>query len=124
MPTLVTTARHTAPAGPGVSPGAATDVIRTGHLFAGSPSRAYDPSVGDIPDKLIALERSAEIERAKLAGLTGAEYDAQRSRWCEAYEAVQAAITSQAAATGEDRDSLEQAVKAAVRRAQEDPAVE
>ncbi|MEU6089633.1 hypothetical protein ABZ865_23055 [Streptomyces sp. NPDC047085] len=80
--------------------------------------------MGDIPDKLIALERSAEIERAKLAGLTGAAYDAQRGRWCEAYEAVQSAITAQVAATGEDRDRLEEAVKAAVRRAQEDPAVE
>ncbi|WP_330455750.1 hypothetical protein OIB37_02030 [Streptomyces sp. NBC_00820] len=78
----------------------------------------------DIPDNLIALERSADIERARLAGLAGAEYDAQRNRWCTAYEAVQAAIASYAAATGENRDTLERAVKAAVMHAQEDPAVE
>ncbi|MET7287085.1 hypothetical protein [Streptomyces sp. NPDC005573] len=80
--------------------------------------------MADIPDNLIALERSAEIERAKLAGLTGAEYDAQKQRWCAAYETVQVAITARAAATGESRDILERAVKAAVMRAQEDPAVE
>jgi broad specificity phosphatase PhoE len=80
--------------------------------------------VADIPDSLIALERFAELERAKLAGLTGAEYDAQRGRWCAAYEAVQAAITAHADATGEDRDEVQQALKEAMRHAQEDPTVE
>ncbi|MGW0998986.1 hypothetical protein [Streptomyces sp. NPDC002520] len=80
--------------------------------------------MADIPDSLIALERFAELERAKLAGLTGAEYEAQRGRWCAAYEAVQVAITAQAEATGEDRDEVHRALKDAMRYAQEDPTVE
>lgn len=80
--------------------------------------------VAEVPDELIKLERSAEQERAKLAGLTGAEYEAQLRRWRVAFEAVQAAIAADAEATGADRCELEQAVKKAVRQAQEDPAVE
>ncbi|MEU9923990.1 hypothetical protein AB0H51_22325 [Streptomyces griseoluteus] len=80
--------------------------------------------MADIPDSLIALERSAEVERAKLAGLTGDEYDAQRRRWRTAYDAVRAAIADRSAATGEDRGALERSVQEAVRHAQEDPAVE
>ncbi|WP_307618803.1 hypothetical protein [Streptomyces sp. V3I7] len=80
--------------------------------------------MADIPDDLIALERSAEIERARLAGLSGAEYDTQWRRWYTASNAVQAAIAALATATGRSRHELEQAVKAAVRHAQEDPAVE
>ncbi|AOR36815.1 hypothetical protein BFF78_02045 [Streptomyces fodineus] len=73
---------------------------------------------------MIKLERSAEEERAKLAGLTGGEYDAQWRRWRKASEAVQAAITAHAEATEADRGEVEQAVKKALRNAQEDPAVE
>ncbi|MEV7200909.1 hypothetical protein [Streptomyces griseoluteus] len=80
--------------------------------------------MADIPESLIALERSAEVERAKLAGLTGSEYDAQRRRWRAAYDAVCAAIADRSAETGEDRGTLERSVQEAVRRAQEDPAVE
>ncbi|WP_317447449.1 hypothetical protein [Streptomyces collinus] len=68
------------------------------------------------------LERSAEQERAKLAGLTGAEYEAQWRRWREASAAAQAAITAHAEATGANRYELEQAVKKAVRHTDEDPA--
>ncbi|AGS73924.1 hypothetical protein B446_35828 (plasmid) [Streptomyces collinus Tu 365] len=68
------------------------------------------------------LERSAEQERAKLAGLTGTEYDAQWRRWREASETAQAAITAHAAAAGVNRYELEQAVKKAVRHTDEDPA--
>jgi hypothetical protein len=80
--------------------------------------------VADIPESLIALERFAELERAKLAGLTGAEYEAQRGRWCAAYEAVMAEIAAHAEATGEDPDEVRQALKCAVRHAQEDPTAE
>lgn len=80
--------------------------------------------MADIPDELIKLERSAEEERAKLAGLTGDEYDEQWRRWRTASEAVQAAITAHAEATEASRYDVEQAVKCAVRHAQEDPAVE
>jgi uncharacterized protein YukE len=80
--------------------------------------------VAQVPDELIELERSAEEERAKLAGLTGDEYDAQWRRWREASEKVQAAVTAHAEATDGNRYELEQAVKKAVRHAQEDPAVE
>lgn len=78
--------------------------------------------VAEIPDELIKLERSAEGERAKLAGLDGDEYDAQWTRWREASEAAQAAVTAHAEEFGENRYELEQAVKKAVRHAEEDPA--
>ncbi|MEU5599237.1 hypothetical protein [Streptomyces sp. NPDC020298] len=80
--------------------------------------------MAEVPDELIKLERSAEEERAKLAGLSGDEYDAQWRRWREASETVQAAITAYAEATEASRYQLEQAVKKAVRYAQEDPAGE
>lgn len=78
----------------------------------------------DIPDTLIALERTAEAARAKLAGLSGDEYEAQLHRWRCASETVQAAITEHAVAAGVNRYELEQAVKAAVRHGEEDPAAE
>ncbi|MEU1404983.1 hypothetical protein ABZ471_21925 [Streptomyces sp. NPDC005728] len=78
--------------------------------------------MADIPASLIELERAAELERARLAGLTGAEYEAQWRRWREASEAVQAAITAHAEEAGLSRYELEQAVKESVRRAEEDPA--
>ncbi|MFD8388664.1 hypothetical protein ACFV2N_05485 [Streptomyces sp. NPDC059680] len=80
--------------------------------------------MAEVPDELIKLERTAEEERAKLAGLTGDEYDAQLHRWREASDAVQAAITTHAAATGSSPHEVEQAVQKAVRCSQEDPAVE
>ncbi|MBG7704612.1 hypothetical protein HCJ76_42625 [Streptomyces sp. MC1] len=73
---------------------------------------------------MIKLERSAEEARAKLAGLAGEAYDAQWRRWREAAKKVQAAVTAHAEASGASRYELEQAVKKAVRHAQEDPAVE
>lgn len=76
----------------------------------------------DLPDDLITLERDAEQERARLAGLTGAEWEAQRLRWREASTVVQAAITAHAKTTGENRMTVEMAVKKAVRHAEEDPA--
>ncbi|WP_263981466.1 hypothetical protein [Streptomyces naphthomycinicus] len=42
----------------------------------------------EVPDELIRLERSAEEERGRLAGLTGDEYGAQLRRWREASQAV------------------------------------
>ncbi len=78
--------------------------------------------MAEVPDEMIMLERSAEQERAKLAGLTGAEYEAQWRRWREASAAAQAAITAHAEATGANRYELEQAVKKAVRHTDEDPA--
>ncbi|MEV6839719.1 hypothetical protein AB0N17_35365 [Streptomyces sp. NPDC051133] len=80
--------------------------------------------MAEVPDELIKLERSAEEERAKLAGLTGDEFDAQLRRWRAASEAAQAAIIAHAEATKADRYEVEQAVKRAVRHSQEDPAVE
>lgn len=91
---------------------------------APSEMSSYDPVVADFPDELIKLECCAEAERAKLAGLAGDEYDEQWRRWRAAMEAVQAAIAAHAAATGASPEEIERAVKAAVRHAQEDPAVE
>ncbi|MFJ4580840.1 hypothetical protein [Streptomyces echinatus] len=78
----------------------------------------------DIPDELIRLERIAEEERARLAGLTGDAYEEQRRRFCTASDAVRAAITAHAEATGADPREVERAVRQAVRQTQEDPAVE
>ncbi|MEU4038717.1 hypothetical protein [Streptomyces collinus] len=78
--------------------------------------------MAEVPDELIMLERSVEQERAKLAGLTGAEYEAQWRHWHEASEAAQSAITAHAAAAGANRYELEQAVKKEVRHTGEDPA--
>lgn len=76
----------------------------------------------DIPDDLIALERAAEEQRARLAGLDGEEYDAQRRAWREAATAAQAAITDHATATGQSRYEVEMTVKRAVRHQEEDSA--
>ncbi|MEU3986314.1 hypothetical protein AB0F77_40720 [Streptomyces sp. NPDC026672] len=78
----------------------------------------------DIPDELIKLERSAEEERARLAGLEGEEYEEQRRRWRAAAETFQAAVTAYASRedVGLSRHEVEQAVKRAVRHADEDPA--
>ncbi|MFF8431791.1 hypothetical protein ACF07Y_43055 [Streptomyces sp. NPDC016566] len=78
--------------------------------------------VTDIPESLIELERTAETERARLAGLSGEDYDAQWRRWREAAEASQAAITAHAEEAEVNRYELEQSVKKAVRHAEEDPA--
>ncbi|WP_405476463.1 hypothetical protein [Streptomyces sp. NBC_00009] len=76
----------------------------------------------DIPDELIKLERSAEEERAKLAGLTDEEHTAQWRRWRDATERFQAAVTAHAEATGQARYEVEMATKRVVRHADEDPA--
>ncbi|MEU6597887.1 hypothetical protein [Streptomyces flaveolus] len=78
----------------------------------------------DLPDDLIALERTAEEQRAKLGGLDGEEYEEQRQAWREAAVAAQAAITDHATASGQSRYDVEMAVKRAVRHAEEDPGVE
>ncbi|MGQ5640779.1 MULTISPECIES: hypothetical protein [unclassified Streptomyces] len=52
----------------------------------------------------------------------GEEYEAQWRRWRKASEKAQAAIIGHAEASGENRYELEQAVKNAVRHAEEDPA--
>jgi hypothetical protein len=76
----------------------------------------------NIPDDLINLERAAEEARAQLAGLAGPAYEEQWRAWRTASEKVQAAITAHAAAAGENRYEVEQAVKTAVRHGDEDPA--
>ncbi|MGW4222982.1 hypothetical protein ACWEG1_05945 [Streptomyces bauhiniae] len=69
----------------------------------------------EIPEPLIDLERAAETERAKLAGLEGEEHAAQQRVWRAAAAVFQQAVTAHAAETGVDRHTLEQAVKHAVR---------
>ncbi|MEU3953598.1 hypothetical protein AB0F45_14960 [Streptomyces achromogenes] len=75
-------------------------------------------TVHEIPDELINLERSAEQERARLAGLTGDDYDTQLRRWREASAAFHAAVTEHAATSQISRYELEQAVKKTVRHAE------
>ncbi|MCX4665585.1 hypothetical protein OG453_02660 [Streptomyces sp. NBC_01381] len=81
----------------------------------------YDPVVADISDELIMLERSAEEERAKLAGLDGEEYAVQWRRWADAAEAFQVAVTVHATETGQPRHEVEMTAKKAVRHAEEGP---
>ncbi|POX58180.1 hypothetical protein C3492_39525 [Streptomyces sp. Ru62] len=69
---------------------------------------------------MIKLERSADKECAQLAGLTGEADDTQWRRWREASEKVQAAVTAHAESAESNRHELEQAVKKAVRHAQQE----
>ncbi|CAL9676538.1 hypothetical protein [Streptomyces sp. enrichment culture] len=65
----------------------------------------------EIPDELITLERSAEQEQSRLAGLTGDDYNTQLRRWREASAAFHTALTEHFATTRISRYELEQAVK-------------
>lgn len=69
----------------------------------------------EIPDRLIDLQKTADAEQAKLAGLIGAERDAQWKRWFDAAVEIQAAVTAHAQETGTPRGQIEAAVKKAVR---------
>ncbi|MDX3229816.1 hypothetical protein [Streptomyces sp. ME19-01-6] len=69
----------------------------------------------DIPDRLITLQRNADAERAKLAGLIGDEREAQWKRWYEAAVEIQAAVTAHARETGTPRNQIEAAAKKVVR---------
>lgn len=105
------------------TPGVPGAVTRSGGLSGRGPltARSYDPLV-DIPDDLIALERAAEEERARLSGLAGEAREEQWRAWRDASERVQAAITEHAAAAGVPRVDVEMAVKRAVRHAEGDSA--
>ncbi|WTO32976.1 hypothetical protein OG399_45085 [Streptomyces achromogenes] len=72
-------------------------------------------SVHEIPDELIALERSAEQKRTRLAGLSGDDYNTQLRRRREASAAFQTAVTEHATTIQTSRYEVEQAVKKAVR---------
>ena len=83
----------------------------------GSRPRLRSVLVADIPDELIKRERSAESERAQLAGVDGAEFETQWRAWRVAAESFLAAVTEHAAReeVSMSRYELEQAVKKAVR---------
>lgn len=70
-----------------------------------------------LSDELIELERKAwAAQQEALAG----PYSPESWRpWLDATEAVQAAITAHAAATGQNRFEVEAAVKKAVRHSEE-----
>ncbi|MFE3657527.1 hypothetical protein [Streptomyces sp. NPDC059165] len=79
-----------------------------------------------IPDELIRLERAAEVERAKLAGLKEEEFEAQRQVWRVADDAFHTAVAQYAARrdVAMSREDIEREVRNATRRADGDPAVE
>ncbi|MGW1894751.1 hypothetical protein ACWCP6_31595 [Streptomyces sp. NPDC002004] len=79
-----------------------------------------------IPDELIMLEHSSEVERAKLAGLRGEELELQRRVWRAADEAFRVALAEYAALrdVGMSCEEAERMVRHAARCADEDPAVE
>ena len=93
-----------------------------GCYVAAPPRRLRVLVVADIPDELIELERAAEEERAKLAGLDEEEREAQWKRWREATDKFEAAVTKHAEETGQSRDDVRKAARKAVRNAEEDPA--
>lgn len=111
---------------PGARAAVAAAVGGTRSVAAGRRrgSAASEPRIGgvDIPQDLISLERAAEEQRARLAGLEGEEFEVQRRAWEEATRAVRAAIADHAAVSGRSADAVESAVKRAVRQAEEDPA--
>ncbi|MFJ8194149.1 hypothetical protein ACIQ8D_30985 [Streptomyces sp. NPDC096094] len=76
----------------------------------------------DIPHDLILLDRAAEEQRARLAGLDGEEFDLQHRAWQEAAQAARAAIADHATVSGRSAEAVESAVKRAVRETEEDPA--
>ncbi|MEU2156041.1 hypothetical protein ABZ532_13675, partial [Streptomyces sp. NPDC019396] len=82
--------------------------------------------VAGIPYELIKLERVAEVERAKLAGLKGAEFEAQRRAWRAADDAFHSAVAAYAARrdVAASPQEVEQTVRDVARRADEDPAIE
>ena len=94
---------------------------RARSVLAAAPRRALRLKIRfvadiELPDDLIALERTSEEERAKLAALD--DYDerqAQRDRCVEAAMAFQAAVAAHAEATGQSRLAVEMAAKRAVR---------
>ena len=67
----------------------------------------------ELSDELIQLQRAANQARERaLAG----PYSREAWRpWLEAADALQAAVTEHATATGQDRHKVEQAAKDAVR---------
>ncbi|WP_086859651.1 hypothetical protein [Streptomyces milbemycinicus] len=69
----------------------------------------------DIPDRLLDLQKAADAERAKLAGLDGDEHAAQWKRWYDAAVEIQTAVTEHAQETGTPRYQVEAAVKKVVR---------
>ncbi|OIJ65430.1 hypothetical protein WN71_023955 [Streptomyces mangrovisoli] len=73
---------------------------------------------------MVELERSAEMTRAKLAGLTGEAYELQWARWREAAATFHAAVAEYAGRedVSMSRYEVEQAAKRAVRHEEEDPA--
>ncbi|MGW8065217.1 hypothetical protein ACVV2G_23855 [Streptomyces ziwulingensis] len=76
----------------------------------------------DIPHDLIVLERAAEEQRARLAGLDGEEFDVQHRAWQEAAQAAQAAIADHATVSGQSAEEIEKEIKRALRQEEEDPA--
>lgn len=67
----------------------------------------------ELTDDLIVLERSAEAEREK--ALSGPYSEEAWQPWRNAAEAVQAAITAHAEATGQSRFDVEAELKRQVR---------
>ncbi|GAA1149075.1 hypothetical protein [Streptomyces javensis] len=69
-------------------------------------------------DELIDLQKSADAEHARLAGLDSEEHRAHWEQWRVAAERVQAAVTEHAASAGLKRCEVEQAVKKAARHSE------
>lgn len=68
----------------------------------------------ELTDELIQLQRAANTARETA---TAGAYSAEAWRpWSDAVDAVQAAVTEHAKATGQNRYEVEQAAKAAARK--------
>jgi hypothetical protein len=69
----------------------------------------------DLPDDLLKLQRAADAEHARLAGLAGEEADAQRRVWFTAAAEAQDAVTVWAREQGANRFDIEAALRRATR---------
>ncbi|WP_434795674.1 hypothetical protein WN979_31000 (plasmid) [Streptomyces albidoflavus] len=80
------------------------------------PTLEHEPSGSGLPAELLALQRSADLEREKLYALHSEdERTCQRRAWFEAAATAQAAITHYARTAQLNRFGLEQEVRRAVR---------
>ncbi|WP_158698166.1 hypothetical protein [Streptomyces sp. GBA 94-10 4N24] len=80
------------------------------------PTLEHEPSGSGLPAELLALQRSADLEREKLYALhSEGERTCQRRAWFEAAATAQAAITHYARTAQLNRFGLEQEVRRAVR---------
>ncbi|MFF3493716.1 hypothetical protein ACFYWS_20455 [Streptomyces sp. NPDC002795] len=74
----------------------------------------------DLPEDLIRLQREADEEGRKIAGLDDEGRAAQRTKWFDAAAIAQASVTAYAEEQGLSRYQVEKQLRQAVRHPQPD----